>query len=57
MESAFRRFEMLIVTIEVNAPVIQAQAVKEHLAMCLEKFGDTRVIDIKEKPTEQMKFK
>lgn len=48
---------MLIVTIEVNAPVIQAKAVKEHLAMCLEKFGDTRVIDIKEKPTEQMKFK
>lgn len=57
MESAFRRFEMLIVTIEVNVPVIQAQAVKEDLAMCLEKFGDTRVIDIQEKPTEQMKFK
>lgn len=48
---------MLIVTIEVNAPVIQAHAVKEHLAMCIEKFGDTRVIDIKENPTEQMKFK
>ena len=48
---------MLIVTIEVNVPVIQAQAVKEDLAMCLEKFGDTRVIDIQEKPTEQMKFK
>ena len=47
---------MLIITIEVDAPSIEAQGVKEHLAMCLEHFGDTRVVDIQEKPTEQMKL-
>lgn len=39
---------MLTITIKVNAPGWMAQGVKEHLAMCLEKFGDTRVVSIKE---------
>lgn len=38
---------MLILTIEVNAPAGLAMAVKERLAMDLEKYGDTRVTDIK----------
>ena len=40
--------EMLTITIQVNAPPLMVEEVKEHLAMCLEKYGDTRVIDIKE---------
>lgn len=39
---------MLTITIQVNAPPLMVEEVKEHLAMCLEKYGDTRVIDIKE---------
>ena len=37
---------MLVVTIEVNAPSGLAQAVKEHLAMLLERYGDTRVVKV-----------
>ena len=37
---------MLIITIEVDAPSNMAQAVKEHLAMLLEGYGDTRVIKV-----------
>jgi hypothetical protein len=37
---------MLVVTIEVNAPSGMAQAVKEHLAMLLENYGDTRVVKV-----------
>lgn len=37
---------MLVVTIEVNAPSGLAQAVKEHLAMVLEGYGDTRVVKV-----------
>ena len=47
---------MLIITIHVNAPAGQAIGVKEHLAMCLEKFGDTRVVDIQEVKPEQMQI-
>lgn len=39
---------MLTITIKVNAPPGQAIGVKEHLAMCLERFGDVRVVSIKE---------
>lgn len=44
---------MLIITIEVDAPAGQAIGIKEHLAMLLEQFGDTRVVDIKEKAVQQ----
>ena len=47
---------MLIITIHVNAPAGQAIGVKEHLAMCLEKFGDTKVVGIREVAPEQMKI-
>ena len=38
---------MLIITIEVDAPAALSMAVKERLAMDVEKYGDTRVIDVK----------
>lgn len=38
---------MLIITIEVDAPAGLSMAVKERLAMDVEKYGDTRVIDVK----------
>lgn len=37
---------MLVITIEVNAPAGMAQAVKESLAMLLERYGDTRVVKV-----------
>lgn len=39
---------MLIITIHVDAPAGQAIGIKEHLAMLLERYGDTRVVDVKE---------
>ncbi len=48
---------MLIITLEVDAPGGQAIGIKEHLAMCLERFGDTRVVDIKEVFPEQIRMK
>lgn len=47
---------MLTITIQVAAPSGAAQGVKEHLAMCLERFGDTRVVSIREDEPEQMKI-
>lgn len=47
---------MLTVMIKVNAPGWAAQAVKEHLAMCLEWFGDVRVLDVREDAPEQKKL-
>ena len=47
---------MLTITIRVDAAEDQAQAVKESLAMYLEKFGDTRVISITAKEPEQLKI-
>lgn len=44
------------VIIEVNALPGSAQAVKESLAMYLERFGDTRVMEIREDPVEQISF-
>lgn len=37
---------MLRITIEVKAPAGMAMAVKEDLAMILEKYGDTRVVSV-----------
>lgn len=47
---------MLILTIQVDAPDGSAQAVKEHLAMYLERFGDTKVLSIKEEIPQQMRL-
>ena len=47
---------MLTITIKVDAPPGQAIGVKEHLAMCLEQFGDTTVVDIREDGPEQIRL-
>lgn len=39
---------MLVITIEVNAPPGMSQAVKEDLAMLLERYGDSRVVEVRE---------
>lgn len=47
---------MITITIKVNAPLGQAIGIKEHLAMCLERFGDTQVVDIREDTPKQETF-
>ena len=47
---------MLIVTIEVDAPAGQAIGIKEHLAMLLERWGNTRVVSVREVREEQMRI-
>ena len=39
---------MLILTFQVNAGAEYIQGIKEALAMLLEKWGDVRLIDIRE---------
>lgn len=43
---------MIVLTIAVAAPPETAQAVKEHLAMTLEAWGDTRVIAVTTRPDQ-----
>ena len=47
---------MLIITIHVDAPSGQAIGLKEQIAMDLERYGDTRVVDIQEVLPEQMRL-
>ncbi len=47
---------MLIITIQVDAPAGQAIGVKEAIAQDLEKYGDTRVANIREILPEQMRM-
>ena len=47
---------MLTGLCRVDAPPGQAIGVKEHLAMCLERYGDTRVVEIRETGAEQMRI-
>lgn len=47
---------MLIITITVDAPAVQAIGIKEDFAQYLEKFGDTKVVRIEEVQPEQMRF-
>ena len=47
---------MLTITVTVDVPADRAQAVKEALAMYLERYGDTRVIKITEDKPEQLKI-
>jgi hypothetical protein len=37
----------MIIVIQVNAPLHMAQGIKEALAMQLEKYGDTKVLEIR----------
>lgn len=46
----------MIIVLQVNAPPFMAQGIKEHIAMTLERFGDTKVLEVRleDKPCEQM---
>lgn len=48
----------MIIILQVNAPSFMAQGIKEHIAMTLERFGDTKVLEVRleDRPTEQMKI-
>ena len=39
---------MLVITVHVNRPAGQAIGIKEQIAMDLERYGDTRVVSVKE---------
>ena len=39
---------MLTITVEVNAPGYMAQGMKERIAMDLERYGDVRVVSIRD---------
>lgn len=45
----------MIIVLQVNAPLFMAQGIKEALAMQLERYGDTKVLEIRteEQPMEQ----
>lgn len=47
---------MLIITIEVDAPTGHAIGIKEQLAMMLERYGDTRVVEVREIAPKQMQM-
>ncbi|WP_443662664.1 hypothetical protein [Dysosmobacter sp.] len=47
---------MLTVTVQVKAPPDMAQAVKEALAMWLERYGDAHVVSVVAKAPEQMRI-
>lgn len=49
-----RATTVLIITIHVDAPAGQALSVKEQIAQDLERFGDTKVISIKESLPQQL---
>lgn len=48
----------MIIVLQVNAPSFMAQGIKEHIAMTLERFGDTKVLEVRleDRPSEQMTF-
>ena len=45
---------MLFITVAVDAPAGQAIGIKEDFAMYLERFGDSKVISVREDLPEQM---
>ncbi len=48
----------MIIILQVDAPLHMAQGIKETLAMQLEKYGDTRVLEIRaEETVKQEEFK
>lgn len=49
----------MIIVLQVNAPLHMAQGIKEALAMQLERYGDTKVLEIRteEKPMQQEELK
>ena len=51
-----RQRAVLRITIEVRGEVLDAQGVKEKLAMDLERFGDVRVVEVLQIDAEQMQI-
>lgn len=47
---------MLRIVIDIDAEVDTAQGVEEKLAMDLERFGDVRVVEVREIKPEQMRM-
>lgn len=48
---------MLVITIQVDAPLNSAQGIKERIAMDLEKYGRVQVTSVEETPSyQQMEF-
>ena len=47
---------MLIIKCEVDTPAGKAIGIKEAIAMDLEKYGDVRVVEVREIRPEQMKM-
>ncbi len=48
----------MIIVLQVDAPLFMAQGIKEALAMELEKYGDTKVLEIRAEETAvQEEFK
>lgn len=48
----------MIIVLQVNAPLHMAQGIKEALAMQLERYGDTKVLEIRgEETAEQEEIK
>ena len=47
---------MITVVLQIDAPPGSTQAVKETLGMYLERFGDTRIVEIREALPQQMGF-
>lgn len=43
----------MIIVLQVNAPLHMAQGIKEALAMQLEQYGDTKVLEIRAEETMQ----
>lgn len=41
----------MIIVLQVNAPLHMAQGIKEAIAMQVEKFGDTKVLEIRAEET------
>lgn len=46
----------MTIVIQVSAPLGSEQAVKEALTMYCERFGDCRVVEIREDKVEQQTF-
>lgn len=43
----------MIIVLQVNAPLHMAQGIKESLAMYLERYGDTKVLEVRPDTTGQ----
>lgn len=41
----------MIIVLQVNAPLHMAQGIKESLAMYVERYGDTKVLEIRTEET------